>query len=198
MNMDFKLIKMEAGKKAILDAADRCILDGNPLQIASVADKAEIATGTVYRYFKDKQHLEDELVARMLVEMTVAVEQEVSRADPPEARLDSMLRAICDAALKHAGALQLFLAQATWSKLGTDHDASGEAKDAYQLYCNLESDILQSLTLNRIPGETARLFLRASVMSGLLRLASLGEHEQQEGIDAIIRLTVHGLLGCDK
>jgi len=194
--MDFKSVKMEAGRKAILDAADRSAREGKPIQIASVAEEAQIAVGTVYRYFEDKQRLEDELVARMFMEVAASAEKEINAADPVEGRLESLLRAICETTLDHPGALRVFLARSTWTQLGTDHDAPDHAKQAYDVYCELESDILRKLLQRGIPLDAARLFLRAALMSGLTRLVPLPEKDRRQGIDVIIRLTVHGLLEC--
>ena len=65
--MDFKGVKEDASRNAILDAAEGCARRRTPLQMAAVAEEAGIAVGTVYRYFKDKQHLQDALMAEGFV-----------------------------------------------------------------------------------------------------------------------------------
>jgi hypothetical protein len=74
----------------------------------------------------------------------------------------------------------------------------GEAKDAYDRYCQLERKILRLLKLKRIRENTASLFLRASVMAGLTHLVAVDETQRRKGVDDLIRLTTKGLLGCAK
>jgi len=196
MNADFKVARRDAGRTAILDAAEACARTGKPLQMADLAKEVGIAVGTVYRYFDDKQRIEDELIGRMLVSLVERVEEAHDPVADPAARLDALLRTICHAALDHLGALNLFMERSTWSQLGTDHGVGGEARKAYARYGEVESEILSLLKLQRVHKETALIFLRASLMAGLTRLAGSGVREQRKRIDDIVRLTTQGLLGC--
>lgn len=196
MNSAFKVAREDAGRTAILDAAEACARRGKPLQMGDLAEEAGIAVGTLYRYFDDKQRLEDELIARMLISLVEQVEETHDPDADPATRLDALLRGICHAALDHLGALNLFLERSTWSQLGTDHGAVGKAKKAYPRYAEVEKEILALLKLKRVHNETALVFLRASLMAGLTRLAGSSPREQRKRIDEIIRLTTQGLLGC--
>jgi len=196
MKSDFKSIKQDASRGAILDAAEACVAKGKPLHIANVAEEAGIAVGTVYRYFQDKQTLGDELIGRMLVALVEHIERAHDPRGDAAGVLEAFLRAICEAALDHPGALHLFLERATWSQLGTDHDVGGEAKAAYERYCRLERKILRLVKLKKISGTTASLFLRASVMAGLTHLAGIDEAGRRKGVEDLIRLATQGLLGC--
>ena len=198
MNTDFKAAKRDASRNAILDAAEACARGGRPLQIGGVAEEAGIAVGTVYRYFDDKQQLEGELIARMLVSLVERVKQTDDPEARPAERLDALLHAICDATLEHLGALSLFLDRSTWNQLGTDHGMVGEAKLAYARYCEVEEEIFRLLKLKRIHDDTAVIFLRASLMAGLAKLAGANAAGQRKRIDEIIRLATRGLLGCTK
>jgi len=196
MNSDFKAKRKDAGRKAILDAAEACARKGKPLQMGDLAEEAGIAVGTVYRYFDGKQGLEDELIGRMLSDFTLRVEETHAPDTAPPTRLDALLRAICRAALDHPGALRLFLERSTWSQLGTSHGAVGKAKKTYARYAEAEQEILVLLKLKRVRTDTALVFLRASLLAGLTRLGGSSPAEQRKGIDEIIRLTTRGLLGC--
>ncbi len=195
MSIDFKTARIDAGRKAILDAAEACARKGKPLQMGDLADEAGIAVGTIYRYFDGKQGLEDALIGRMLVSFTMRVEETHDPDADPATRLDALLRAICRAALDHLGALHLFLERSTWSQLGTSYGAVGEARKTYARYAKLEQEILALLKLNRVRTETALVFLRASLMAGLTRLGGARPAEQRRGIDEIVRLITRGLLG---
>ena len=196
MKADFKTARKDAGRQAILDAAEACARRGKPLQMGDLAEEAGIAVGTVYRYFDDKRRLEDGLIGRMLVSLVERVEETHDPDADPATRLDALLRAICDAALNHLGAINLFLERSTWSQLGTDHGVGGEAKKAYARYTEVEEEVLALLKLRRIQRDTALVYLRASLMAGLTRLAGSNAHEQHKRTDEIIRLTTQGLLGC--
>ncbi len=161
-----------------------------------VAEEAGIAVGTLYRYFDDKQKLETELIARMLVIIVERIEQTHDpEAKPPE-RLDGLLRAVCEACLDHLGALTLFLARSTWGEIGTDHGIGGDARPAYLRYIKIEDALLTFLNLEGIHKDTAVIFLRASLMAGLTRLAGANAQQRRKRIAEIIQLTTRGLLGC--
>jgi AcrR family transcriptional regulator len=59
--------RLEAREQSILDAARTIVAEGGmgALQIAAVAERAQIAAGTVYRYFPSKTELVGELVTRL-------------------------------------------------------------------------------------------------------------------------------------
>lgn len=196
MKHDFKVARRDAGRTAILDAAEACARKGKPLQMGDLAEEAGIAVGTVYRYFDGKQGLEDDLIARMLTSFTTRVEETHDPDANPAKRLDTLLRTICHATLDHLGALNLFMERSTWSQLGTDHVVAGEAKKAYARYEKVENEILALTKLKRVRKETLLIFLRASLMAGLTRLGESTAREQRERIDEIVRLTTQGLLGC--
>ncbi len=196
MNVDYWERKADSAKDAILDSADSCASSGTPIQMAEIANKAGISVGTIYRYFKDKEELEHALVSRMLVAMTCDIESNVQTCEPPEARLHSMLRAVCETALKHPGALYLFLRRYTYSQLRTDHAAVGETMEAYQRYVELERGIIRDLKIDSIPEVIAVSYLRASLLSALVHLQDASREEHEKSIDAAIGLTIHGLLGA--
>lgn len=179
----------------ILDSADSCASSGTPINMAAIADKAGISVGTIYRYFKDKEELEQSLVSRMLVAMTCDIESKVQTCEPPEAQLHSMLRAVCETALKHPGALFLFLRRFTYSQLQTDHAAVGETIEAYRRYVELERGIIRDLRIDSIPEAMVICYLRASLLSALVHLQGASREEHEKSIDAAVRLTIHGLLG---
>jgi len=164
--------------------------------MGALAEEAGIAVGTVYRYFEDKDQLENELIARMMVSVATRVEQERDPDADPAIRLDALLRAMCHAGLDHLGAVNLFLERSTWTQLGTDHGVVGDAKQAYKRYTKVEQEVLCLLKLKQVHNDTALVFLRASLMAGMTRLAGSGPREQRKRIDEIVRLTTQGLLGC--
>jgi AcrR family transcriptional regulator len=196
MKTDFKSAKKDASRQAILDAAEVCVCNGKPLQVAALAEEAGIAVGTVYRYFDGKQDLEQSLIGRMVRSLVDHVDQAVAAEGEAGANLEALIRAIFDSALSHPGALRLFLERSTWSQLGTDHDLGDHVKPAYQRYDELELRILRRLKLCRIPEDQASRFLRASMLAGLTFLADLGDDARREGVENLVRLSMQGLMGC--
>lgn len=179
---------------AILDSADSCASSGTPINMAEIAEKAGISVGTIYRYFKDKEELEQSLVSRMLVAMTCDIESDVKTCDPPEAQLHSMLCAVCESALKRPGALFLFLRRYTYSQLQTDHAAVGETIEAYRRYVELERGIIRNLRIDSIPEAMVICYLRASLLSALVHLQGASREDQEKSINDAIHLTMYGLL----
>jgi AcrR family transcriptional regulator len=92
------LTRSQAARRTrVLDAALRLASDGgyDAVQMRDVATSAQVALGTIYRYFRSK----DELLAAALVEWARSIEQEVS-AGPPAGetvaeRVVDVLRRAC-------------------------------------------------------------------------------------------------------
>ena len=76
-----------ARRERILDAAFELATDGgwDAVQMREVADRAEVALGTLYRYFPSKVHLLVSLLARTFTQLNEALE--VERSGTPQERV---------------------------------------------------------------------------------------------------------------
>ena len=90
---------MQLARRArLLDAVVDLVADGvdEDMQMKDIAERADVALGTVYRYFSSKDHL----IAAALLEWARALDQRSSRRPPaagapdgaPAARLSAVLR----------------------------------------------------------------------------------------------------------
>jgi AcrR family transcriptional regulator len=77
--------RLAAREQAILDAATALAAEGGmaAVQIAAVAERAQIAAGTVYRYFPSKTELVAELVARLAHDEVEAMRAAADAAPGP-------------------------------------------------------------------------------------------------------------------
>ena len=86
----------------ILDAARQAVAKGGFAQvsIASVADAAGVASGTVYRYFESKSELLAEVVSRVSEQEVELVAAIARRGGPPETRLIEAVELFAKRALR--------------------------------------------------------------------------------------------------
>ena len=73
-----------ARRQRVLDAVLELILDGadEDMQMKEIADRSNVALGTIYRYFSSKDHV----LAAALVEWTRGLEQKITADAPRTAR----------------------------------------------------------------------------------------------------------------
>jgi AcrR family transcriptional regulator len=113
--------RLAARHDAILAAAETAAEEGGmaAVQIVSVAERAGIAAGTVYRYFPSKSELIGELVARVSARELEAMGKAASAAPGPLSAIAATVAAFAGRALQHR--------KLTWAMLGEPVDAETEA-----------------------------------------------------------------------
>ncbi|WP_069162392.1 TetR/AcrR family transcriptional regulator [Nocardia altamirensis] len=77
-------------RRALLEAAREIVQAGRPLTIAEVADRAEVGTSTVYRYFSTPQ----QLIAEM--PLPLADDFLADLPEDPAGRLHTIIDRVCD------------------------------------------------------------------------------------------------------
>jgi AcrR family transcriptional regulator len=85
-----------ARRERILDAAVELAVDGgyDAVQMREVADRAEVALGTLYRYFPSKVHLLVSAMGRTFVELQESAERAEDAASTPEERVYRVVAAV--------------------------------------------------------------------------------------------------------
>jgi AcrR family transcriptional regulator len=90
----------QARRQRVIDAAMALGLDGgyDAVQMRDVAAQADVAMGTVYRYFSSKDHLLAATLVYWVEQLAVRIEQHPPQGEQPSARvldvLDRALRAM--------------------------------------------------------------------------------------------------------
>src|SRR6202522_4190156 len=90
----------QARRQRVIDAAMALGLDGgyDAVQMRDVAAQADVAMGTVYRYFTSKDHLLAAALVYWVEQLAVRIEQHPPEGDQPAGRvldvLDRALRAM--------------------------------------------------------------------------------------------------------
>jgi AcrR family transcriptional regulator len=83
-------------RDAIIAAARELFAaEGDGVEMADIAERAELGVGTLYRHFPDKQALIRELVAARFVELAACYRQRLASDDPPWGRLEGAIRDAC-------------------------------------------------------------------------------------------------------
>ena len=95
-------------REAILAGARALIADGEPVTVASAAQRADVSKATAYRYFSDPASLAAE--AGLAVEV-LPYEQIIAGASGPHEKVRAISGYMFDLALRHETAFRQFLAR---------------------------------------------------------------------------------------
>jgi AcrR family transcriptional regulator len=95
--------RLAARRNAILAAARDTAADGGmaAVQIAPVANRANVAAGTVYRYFPSKAELISELIADVSRDELAAIRRAADAAPGPSSALAAAVTTVAVHALSH-------------------------------------------------------------------------------------------------
>src|ERR1043165_7961780 len=99
-----QVVKRPAARpSAILAAAREAAADGGmaAVQIAPVAHRANVAAGTVYRYFPSKAELISELIAEVSRDELAAIRRAADAAPGPSSALAAAVTTVAVHALSH-------------------------------------------------------------------------------------------------
>src|SRR5512141_2930678 len=160
--------RLAAREQVILTAATALAAEGGmaAVQIASVAERAGIATGTVYRYFPSKTDLIAELVAAVAGRELDAMRAAADAAPGPLSALAACIATFAARALNER--------RLTWAVIGEPVDAQVDAMrlDFRQsLAAELEARIKAAIEGRHLPDQDASVAAPAiggALMEGLL------------------------------
>jgi AcrR family transcriptional regulator len=100
-----------ARRERIISTAMTLLKDGayETIQMRDIAETADVALGTVYRYFASKEHL----FAAVLLEWSTSLHYSVQRrplaGDTPQEQLDDLMRRVLNACGRHPQFIQLII-----------------------------------------------------------------------------------------
>ncbi|MFI6443728.1 TetR/AcrR family transcriptional regulator [Kitasatospora sp. NPDC050543] len=94
--------RLDAQREAVLQAAVALLADRGygGCSMAAVADRAGIATGSIYQHFAGKAELSVELFRRVVTREIAAVNAAVARRDTPRSRIAAVVETFADRALR--------------------------------------------------------------------------------------------------
>jgi AcrR family transcriptional regulator len=163
------VIRRQAIRHArIIDAARQAAAEGGmgAVQIAPVAERADIATGTVYRYFPSKTELVSAVVRTISAEEIAAVRNAAKAAPGPVSALAASIATFAIRALRNR--------RLAWAVIAEPVDADIEqARFAYRraLADELQSRIAAAMKAGHLPQQDVELSSSALVgalLEGLL------------------------------
>lgn len=163
-----------------------------------IAREAEYATGTIYRYFKDKEDLYITLMEKQCQCLLEELRCRIKEAEEPEQKLAAMVRTKIEFFDTHRNFLRLYIraGQALDRSLGGR--MSGELLKTYdasrQLTVELLSECMQRKAVRREnPAMLSAAFhgLIENCLTERMASGTCGDHEEM--FDFIMRFLRHGL-----
>jgi AcrR family transcriptional regulator len=161
--------RLAARRSAILAAARDAAADGGmaAVQIAPVATRANVAAGTVYRYFPSKSELISELIAEVSRDELAAIRRAADAAPGPSSALAAAVTTVAVHVLSHRKLAWGILAEAvdvdvSASRLASRREISGE----------IESRIEAAIRAGHLPAQDTAL--AAAALLGALHESLVG------------------------
>jgi AcrR family transcriptional regulator len=161
--------RLAARRSAILAAARDAATDGGmtAVQIAPVAMRAQVAAGTVYRYFPSKADLISELIADVSRDELAAIRRAADAAPGPSSALAAAITTVAVHVLSYRKLAWGILAEpvdvdVSASRLMSRREIAGE----------MESRIAAAVRAGHLPAQDT--WLAASALLGALHEALLG------------------------
>jgi AcrR family transcriptional regulator len=190
------LRRLHARHDAIVDAArDEASVGGmNAVQIAPVAARAGVATGTVYRYFPSKIELIGALVESVSEREIEAVRQAANAAPGPLSALAAAVVTFAARALRER--------RLAWATIAEPVDADTDATRQHyrrELAAEIEGRIRAAIGAGHLPEQDAGLAasgLVGALLEGLIGpLAPERVNDPARARDAVQALTLFALRG---
>jgi AcrR family transcriptional regulator len=183
-------------EQAILDAAQAIATEGGmgAVQIAAVAARADIAAGTVYRYFPSKTELIGELIEALAAHELAAIQRAADAAPGPLSALAATVATFAARAL-HARRL-------TWAVTGepVEPQVNAERLDFRQmLAAELETRIKAAVAAGHLPEQDAGMAAPAiigAILEGLvgpLAPSHDSDAAQRAAVQAVTLLALRAL-----
>jgi AcrR family transcriptional regulator len=189
--------KQAARHQAIIAAARAAAEEGGmaAVQVAPVAERAGIATGTVYRYFPSKDRLVSALVAAIAEREIAAVRRAGEAAPGPMSALAAVVATFAARALRNR--------RLAWATIAEPVEAGGEAaRLAFRrtLAGELQARIAAAMQAGHLPvqdTELAAAALVGALLEGLIGPLAPGGHDdplrRRDAVQALTLLSLRAL-----
>jgi AcrR family transcriptional regulator len=185
--------RLAAREQTILDAAQSIAAESGmgAVQIAPVAQRADIAAGTVYRYFPSKNDLIAELIAAAAGRELTAMRAAAEAAPGPLSALAACIAIFAARALQDR--------QLAWAVMAEPVDAAIDAlrlEFRRALGAELEARINTAIAGRHLPDQDARMAAPAivgAVLEGLIGPLAPSAGGTREAVQAMTLLALRGL-----
>jgi len=186
--------RLTARKDAIVAAAQAVAAEGGmaAIQIAAISARADIATGTIYRYFPGKTELLGALIASISEREVAAVQRAADAAPGPLSALAAAVATFAARAVRHR--------RLTYALIAEPVDADVDViRLTYRrsLAAEFTARIQTAIDGGHLPGQNAALAAPAivgAVLEGLIGpLAPEGADDPAKMRDAVQMLTLFAL-----
>lgn len=121
--VDHRRATAERNVRAILDAAEALLHDGQATSIAAVAARAGVSRVTVYAHFASREAILEAVIERAVARASVAFDEAASGAASPAVALERALGAAWVELGRHASIAQAAAAQLSPDVLRRTHEA---------------------------------------------------------------------------
>ena len=129
-------------RRQILDAGIRVFARQgfHSCRVADIADKAGVAYGLVYHYFKSKEELMNELFTERWSLLLAASEEIAAQDSPPREKLDGIARFIIDSYRHDPELMQVIIVEVTRAANSFGRTHLPEISRAYEWVAQIVSD----------------------------------------------------------
>ena len=185
--------RLAAREQAIVDAARSIAGEGGmgAVQIATVAQRADIAAGTVYRYFPSKAHLVAEVISASADRELAAMRAAADAAPGPLSALAACISTFAARILQDR--------RLAWSVIAEPVDADIDAlrmEFRRALVTELEARINTAMTARHLPEQDARVAAPAiigALLGGLVGPLAPAPSATRESVQAITLFALRAL-----
>jgi AcrR family transcriptional regulator len=185
--------RLAAREQAILDAAQSIAAEGGmgAVQIAAVAHRADIAAGTVYRYFPSKNGLVGEIISAAAERELAAMRAAADAAPGPLSALAACIVTFAARALHER--------QLAWAMVAEPVDADIDAlrlKFRRLLAAELEKRISTAIAGGHLPDQDARVAAPAvmgALLEGLIGPLAPSLGASREAVQTVTLLVLRAL-----
>jgi len=185
--------RLAAREQAIVDAARSIAGEGGmgAVQIATVAQRADIAAGTVYRYFPSKAHLVAEVISASADRELAAMRAAADAAPGPLSALAACISTFAARILQDR--------RLAWSVIAEPVDADIDAlrmEFRRALVTELEARINTAMTAHHLPEQDARVAAPAiigALLEGLVGPLAPAPAATRESVQAITLFALRAL-----
>lgn len=182
-------------EEAIVSAASRMFLDKGmrATRMSEIASAADLAEGTLYLYFRNKEALFAAVVARHWRELTAGASAVVAHTDEPAAQLEALARFTFARILEDWKLFELSFVL---------HYGSGEADDASDKrgYARIFDGVIQR-GIDRgefhptVPVRLLRDLFFGTMEYAVRSMLRSGRQDDREEVIAMLLTAMHGVLG---
>lgn len=184
-------LRLAENRRRILNAARELVLDGGfaKAQMAPVAERAGLATGTLYRYFSSKDELCLQVFREVSAREMSILNAIASKEAPASTRLEQVVRTFATRAIRGRRLAYALLAEPVDSSISQERWRF--RRTHADIFTRIIQDGLEEGCFSAYDARLAATCIAGAVPSALIGPLAPESHELDENADHVIDSIVH-------